>query len=303
MKQAATSLNSIRFRRTLKKHIKIILFMLPAMLPLLLFWYWPAVDTVYLSFTDWDMMTPTYNMVGFENYIDVLTSDDFYQALSVTVIFSVVTVTFSIALGLLLAVFIYQNRILNGLLKFLYFSPWVTPLVAVSIIWVFMFDKDGIINYLLSFLGIPKTAWLGSSKTALIPIMVVTIWTSVGWNMIFYLGALSRVPKDLYEAAEIDGVSRVAMFRKITLPFISPTTLFLVVVSTIGALQAYSQIQVMTQGGPSGSTRTLLYLYYLNAFEFYKVGKATAIAVILIIITAILSALQFYISNRHVYYE
>jgi multiple sugar transport system permease protein len=296
--------NPLKTRRKWIKRGKILLFLLPALVPLCVFWLYPAIDTLYLSFTDWDYVTPTYNMVGFENYTYLFKTSTFLKALIVTIRFSVITIVFSLTLGLLLALAIFKNRRFNGILKFLYFSPWVTPTVAVSIVWVFMFDqRAGIINYMFQLIGLEKVNWLGSSKTALIPIMVVTIWSSIGWNMIFYLGALSKVPKDLYEAADIDGVSGWTALWKITLPLISPTTLFLVVLSTIGALQAYSTINIMTKGGPAGSTQTLLYLYYLNGFDRFEVGRAATVAVILIVITAVLSAIQFWISKHTVHYN
>lgn len=239
--------NQLKNRRNWIKRGKILLFLLPALVPLCVFWLYPAINTFYLSFTDWDYMTPTYNMVGFSNYTYLLQAPTFLKALNVTIRFSVITIVLSVSLGFILALAIFKNRRMNGILKFLYFSPWVTPTVAVSIVWVFMFDqRSGIINYLFQLIGFAKVNWLGSSKTALIPIMVVTVWSNIGWNMIFYLGALSKVPKDLYEAADIDGVSGWTALWKITLPLVSPTTLFLVVLSTIGALQAYSVINIMT---------------------------------------------------------
>jgi multiple sugar transport system permease protein len=274
------------------------------MVPLCVFWLWPTFDTIYLSLTDWDYMSPTYNMVGIDNYTYMLTTPAFLRAAGVTFTFTLFTILITMALGLILALAIFRNRYINGLLKFMYFSPWVTPLVAVSIVWVFMFDgRAGIINYLLSLFGIAKVDWLGSSETALIPVIVVTIWTNAGWNMIFYLGALSKVPKDLYEAGDIDGVSKLRALWKITMPLISPTTLFLAVLNTINFLQAYTQIDIMTQGGPAESTQTLLYLFYKYAFTYFEVGRAASIAVILIIITAILSALQFTLSKKYVYYS
>lgn len=293
-----------KLRRDWMRRGKIFLFLLPALVPLCVFWLYPAVDTLYLSLTDWDYMTPTYNMVGLKNYLYILKNPGFLKALRVTFTYAVFTTVISLSLGLMLALAIFKNRRGNGLLKFLYFSPWVTPTVAVSIVWVFMFDsRGGIINYLMTQLGMAKINWLGSSQYALIPIIVVSIWGSVGWNMIFYLGALSKVPKDLYEAADIDGVSRWKVLWRITMPLISPTTLLLVVLSTIGSLQAYTTINIMTQGGPAGNTRTLLYLFYEYGFEYFEVGRGATVAVILIVITSILSALQFWISKNSVHYN
>jgi multiple sugar transport system permease protein len=287
----------------MKKYGKVLLFLLPALAPIVMLWLWPIISTARLSTTDWDYISPTYNYVGFDNYAYMFKSPVFLRALGVTAVFTIFSLVISMTIGLLLAMAIYRNRHFNWALKFMYFSPWVTPIVAVSIVWVFMFDKSGIINYVGGLLGLARVDWLGNSATALIPIIVVTVWTNLGWNMIFYLGALSKIPKDLYEAANIDGVSRMSRLRHIILPLVSPTTLFLTVLNTINFLQAYAQIDIMTRGGPAESTQTLLYLFYKYAFSYLEVGRASSVALILVGITAVLSALQFWIGRKHVYYS
>jgi len=301
--ELANEISNARSLSDKGKYRTIILFLIPVLIPLGVFWLYPTIETARLSFTDWDYISPTYNYVGLNNYIYMLQSPVFLRALNVTAIFTVCSLVISMVIGLLLAVAIYRNRFLNHLLKFMYFSPWVTPVAAVSIVWVFIFDKSGIINYVGGLMGLARVNWLSSSETALIPIIVVTIWTNLGWNMLLYLGALSKIPRHLYEAAEIDGVSRISRLRYIILPLVSPTTLFLTVINTVNFIQAYTQIDIMTQGGPAESTQTLIYLFYKYSFSYFEVGRASSIAMILLGITAALSALQFWISKKHVHYS
>ncbi|WP_228745155.1 carbohydrate ABC transporter permease [Paenibacillus sp. S150] len=284
--------------------LKPVLFTLPAMVPFVLFWLAPLLYVLYLSFTEWDFMSPEKTFVGLQNYTDLYSNPAFYKALRVTLLFCAGSVLPTILLGLGLA--LLMNRKLRGsaLYQVLLFSPWVTPTVAVSIVWSWIYEPDvGLANTVLEFLGIDKIGWLQDPKWALAGVLLVTIWKSVGWAMIFYLVALRNVPSDLLEAGELDGASAAQKFLRITLPLISPTTLFLFVVQIIQALQAYDQINVLTQGGPSGSTRTLLYLYYQSAFESFQIGEASTVAVVLVFICMLLSVLSFSVSKRTTHYQ
>ncbi|MEK5490964.1 sugar ABC transporter permease [Paenibacillus sp. FSL R7-0297] len=291
-------------RSKLISGLKPVLFTLPAMVPFALFWLAPLLYVLYLSFTEWDFMSPEKTFVGLQNYTDLLSNPAFYQALRVTALFCAGSVLPIILLGLGLA--LLMNRKLKGsaLYQVLLFSPWVTPTVAVSIVWSWIYEPDvGLANTVLRFLGLEPIGWLQDPKWALIGVLLVTIWKSVGWAMIFYLVALRNVPSDLLEAGELDGASPVQKFLRITLPLISPTTLFLFVVQLISALQAYDQINVLTQGGPSGSTRTLLYLYYQSAFESFQIGEASTVAVVLVFLCMLLSVFSFSISKRTTHYQ
>ena len=183
------------------------------------------------------------------------------------------------------------------------FSPWITPTVAVSIVWTWIYNPDtGLANEVLKFFHLPALQWINSSNTALLSVIIVTVWKSLGYAMIFYLSALEKVPAELYEANSLDGANAWQRFRDVTLPCISPTTFFLLIVTMVNSLQAYDQIQILTQGGPSGSTRTLLYMYYQLGFEEYDMGQATAVAMVLVVITLILSGVQFLASKKWVHY-
>lgn len=283
--------------------LRIVLFVAPVLLPLGLFWIWPTLRAAFVSFTDWDYMTPSYNFTGLKQYGKLLASGEFLQALKNTTIFCVSSTVLTVSGGLLLGSLLRRAFRGSTVFKVLFFSPWVTPTVAVSLVWMWIFDeKSGIANAVLNFFQLPALKWIGSSETAMLSVIIVTVWQTVGYAMVFYIGALDKVPASLYEAAALDRTSKWQMLTKITLPYISPTTVFLTIITTVNGLQAYDQIQMLTQGGPSGSTRTLLYLFYQLGFERYKMGQATALAVILALIGIGLSVLQNSISKKFVYY-
>lgn len=287
-----------------KKLGNILLFVLPAFIPLCVFWLYPICRAIWISFTNWDFMSPSYNLVGFTNYLAVFNDSRFYEALINTIVFTVGALIPTIVLGLLLALALSKKFHGSEILKFIIFSPWITPTVAISIVWTWIFQPDGgLANQILNFFQLPGLKWISSSDTAMLSVILVTVWKSLGYAMIFYLSALEKVPKDLYEASSIDGAHGLRQFFDITLPSISPTTFFLTIITMINSLQAYDQIQILTQGGPSGSTRTLLYMYYQLGFEEFSMGKASAVATIMMIITVALSIFQFRYSKKWVNYD
>lgn len=281
-----------------------LLFVLPAMLPMLVFWIYPIFRSLFISMTDWDYISPQYNFVGLENYASIFDSSAFGKSLNITILFALMTVIPSMLLGLALSIVFQRTFSGRSVFRALLFSPWVTPTVAVSIVWVWLFNVDsGLLNHLLESVGLPTSKWISSRDTALVSVSLVTVWKSFGYAMIFYSSALEKVPLQLYEAASIDGANGWKQFLHITFPGISPTTFFLSVMMMITSLQAYDQIQILTQGGPAGSTRTLLYMYYQYAFEKYNMGEATAVAAVLMLLTVFLSILQFAGSKKWVNYQ
>ncbi|WP_256710854.1 carbohydrate ABC transporter permease [Paenibacillus sp. FSL A5-0031] len=286
------------------KEWKALLFTLPAMIPLIVFWLIPLGTIFYLSFTDWDFMSPVKTFVGFENYIYLFNNSAFYQSLGVTLLFCLGSVLPVMAFGLALALLL--NRKMKGsvIYRTLLFSPWVTPTVAVSIVWSWIFEpKVGMANTVLRWFGFDGIGWLQDTRWALAGVLIVTIWKLMGWSMVFFLVALQNLPRELLQAGELDGAGRWSKLRYITIPLISPTTFFLFIVQTISALQAYDQINVLTQGGPAGSTRTLLYMYYQSAFESFDIGEASSVAVVLVAICMVLSIVSFAISRKTVHYS
>lgn len=288
---------------TLKKISGVWLFVIPALIPLIVFWIYPILRSIYISFTDWDYMSPTYQFVFLDNFKALFRDQRFYDALWNTVVFTLGTLIPTIVLGLLLALLLQKSFKGSGIIKFILFSPWITPTVAVSIVWTWIYNPDfGIANSILNFFGQPGLSWIKSSQTAMLAVIIVTVWKSLGYAMIFYLSALEKVPKELYEASGMDGANGWQRFRDVTIPCISPTTFFLMIITMVNSLQAYDQIQILTQGGPSGSTRTLLYMYYQLGFEEFNMGQATAVAIVLILITVLLSVIQFTGSKKWVHY-
>jgi len=286
-----------------KKWCSVMTFVVPALIPLTVFWIYPILRSMLLSLTDWDYMSPSYSFVGLSNYVALFKDTRFYGALWNTFVFGIGTVIPTIIGGMILALLLQKAFRGDGIFKFILFSPWITPTVAISIVWTWIYEPDvGIANHVLKFFHLPALQWINSSSTAMLAVIIVTVWKSLGYAMIFYITALEKVPKELYEANALDGANSWQRFRDVTLPCISPTTFFLVIITMVNSLQAYDQIQILTQGGPSGSTRTLLYMYYQLGFEEFNMGQATAVAMILILITVMLSLIQFVVSKKWVHY-
>ena len=278
-----------------------ILFIIPAMLPLLIFWIFPVILSVVLSFTKWDMISPEIKWVGLNNYKVLLNNANFFKILRNTFVFSVGATVPNIFLGLMLALVLSKARKGVGLYRTLMFVPYITPMVAASIIWSWIYDPDtGLLNNILAVFGASPLKWTGSKDTAMLSVIIVTVWKSVGYTMVFYLEGIRKVPRSLMDAAVVDGANGTQQFLHITLPMIAPTTFFLLIINTIGTMQAYDQIKVLTQGGPAGATRTLLYYYYTEAFGSFNTGKASAVAVILVIITVALSVLESAVSRTSI---
>lgn len=280
------------------------IFIVLPLVPLLIFWFIPLAVSFWLSTTDWDYISPVIESVGIGNYQTIMNSSVFHEVLKNTAVFTVWTVLPTIILGFLAAILIQQIEKGRSLLKTLIFSPWFTPTVAISIVWSWIFQPDiGVLNQVLGWFNLPQPAWLQSSDYAMWAIIIVTVWKGIGWCMLFYCDAIERIPKDILEVCQLEGTSPWQMIKTVYLPYTSPTSLFLIVTTIISSLQAYDQIQVMTQGGPSGSTRTLLYYYYQLAFEQFDMGMATALATIILVITGLISLLQFGLSKYWVHYQ
>ncbi|NRF63194.1 carbohydrate ABC transporter permease [Vibrio coralliilyticus] len=287
----------------ISNHLKVLLFTAPLLIPLVAFWLVPFGYSIYISFTDWDYISPEYDFIGLENYQYMVEDFEFTQALLNTFWFSLGVVIPTVVLGLIFALLLHKNFAGSQFYRAVIFSPWITPTVAVSIVWSWVFEsKSGLANQILMSMGFDKIAWLELGDTAMVAVIIVTIWQAIGWTMLFYISALNKIPSSLYEASLIDGCSSLTRFFKITLPLVSPTTFFLLVVNIINAVQAFDQFQILTQGGPGGETRTLLYLFYQQAFERYEMGPAAATSLVIFLITGLLALANTYIGKRWVYY-
>lgn len=271
-------------RRHMRASLEFAVFTLPALLFLLIFWLVPIAASIGISFTDWDYMTAGFHIKGVDNYCSLFRDRAFWDALWHTLLFALETVVPEIVIGLVLAVLVWSAG-RHTVYSLILFSPWITPAVAVSIVWTWIFEPDtGLANALLGHLGISSLPWLHSSDTALASVALVTVWKNLGYVMLLFTGALSRIPLQLYEAAATDGAGGFSRFYYITLPLIRPAAAMTGLIMTAESLRAYDQIQILTQGGPSGSTRTLLYLYYQLGFEQFNMGRAAAVVVVLMAI-------------------
>jgi ABC-type sugar transport system permease subunit len=275
-------------------------FLLPAIIGFVIFTAFPLVTSLVISLYEWNTLSSP-KFIGFGNFIKIFTQDQiFWIALKNTFWYAVGVVPFSIALGLAAALLLNQKIIGIALWRTVYFLPVMTSTVAISLVWKWLYNPDvGLINVVLREIGVqnPPT-WLTSTTWALPSIIIVAIWKTIGYNMVIFLAGLQNVPKELYEAAEIDGSSKWNMFWKITLPLLRPTTFFITVISIIHSFQVFGYALIMTEGGPGASTNTLVLYIYQQGFKYFNMGYASAIAWVLFIILLIVTLIQYYVNLR-----
>jgi multiple sugar transport system permease protein len=275
----------------------------PWLVNLLVFVIGPVISSLYLSFTQYNIVNPA-TWVGLANYRRLFTADPlFYQSLRVTTIWVVVGVPLRLAAALFFAVLLNQKVPAVGFFRTVYYLPSVVSGVAVSLLWVWLLQPQfGLLNYGLHLVGLPGPQWLSSPSWALPGLIVMSLWT-VGSTMIIFLAGLQGIPAELYESARIDGAGTIRQFFAVTIPLITPVILFNLVIGIIASFQVFTQAYVMTNGGPNNATLFyVLYLYQL-AFQFSQMGYASALAWILFIIVLVLTLLVFRSSGRWVYYE
>jgi multiple sugar transport system permease protein len=275
----------------------------PVIIAFLLFNLYPMALGLYLSFTKWDILSPpTFN--GLNNWADLLKDDLLWRAVLQTLYYAVASVIGATALSIALALALNQRLKTIGFYRTFFFLPAVTSLVAIAMVWRWIYNTEfGVLNAFLGSLGINPVNWLGDPVLAMPAVILMSIWRSAGFNTVLFLAGLQGVPQEYYEAAEIDGASKWDRFVHITLPLISPTTFFVVVNGLIGSWQVFDQVYILTRGGPLLSTVTVVYLIYSNGFEWYKTGYAAAMAYGLFLIIIVLTAIQFRLQKRWVFYN
>jgi multiple sugar transport system permease protein len=277
----------------------------PTILGTLIFNIWPLLQSFYLSLTEWSGFGQ-YSFAGLINYKRLFHDAELLHALGNTVVFTVLTVPLGIGLSILVAVLLNQK--IRGLTVYrtLYFIPVVTMPAAVSIVWKWLYNGDfGLINYVLSLVGINGPGWLTNPKIALLSLVFVSVWGAIGYNMVIILSGLQGIPKTFYEAAEIDGASPLVQFFKITLPLLTPTLFFVAVMSLINTFQVFELVYMMI--GPTSpvieSTQTLVYIFYKQAFINNDKGYAAAISLFIFVIILVFTILQFRMQKKWVHYE
>lgn len=264
---------------------------------------YPILYMVYLSFFKWNMMGPKV-FIGLENFQNMFADPDFWQVLGNSFQYMFWSVTLSIAIALPLAVYLSKQTKRSNFLQSVVFTPYIVSLVSISFIWMWLMDSDyGLLNYLLSVLRIPKIGWLDDPNVALFSLILVSVWKSIGYNVIILISAMQTIPRYLYEAASLDHASGVTTFFKITLPMLSPNLFFLALMNMISSFKVFEPVKVMTAGGPLNSTNTLVYNIYQYGFEFYKIGYASALGVVLLVIIGICTIFYFKAMSRRVHYR
>ncbi len=289
-----------------KESIVPYLYLLPWIIGFILFTGGPIIAAILISFTKWDLLSPP-TWVGLANFVNMFrASSEFWGILKVTLIFMVFSVIITMCWSLFTALLLNQKVRGTGVFSFFYFAPAVVPLISLTFVFQLMFSKElGIVNYLLSLIGIEGPNWLMDSRLVLWVVTVLCIYTYfTGQMMLIFDSALKEVPRELYEAAEIDGANAVNKLFKITIPAISPIFFFNLVTGTINSLNtSFALIYPLTGGGPGKATQVMSLDIYVNAFKNFRMGYASAEAVILFAITAALSLLQFRLAKKWVYYE
>ena len=272
------------------------LFLIPAFVVFGVFIFWPTVHSFYLSLCKYSLSSiKAAKFVGLKNFISLFNDHVFWQAMRNTGVYTVFTVPLTMAAGLFLALLIHNKLVKwKTLYKVIYYIPYVSSMVAVAIVFKLIFDpgSSGIANQILMKLGFDMKAFLADNVWAMVIVILLSIWKSLGYVMIIYLGGLLSISEDIYEAVSLDPITPWKKLTKITLPLLKPTTLFLMTTETISSFQVFTPVNVMTGGGPGYATTTLISMLHNSGFAEFNMGKASAIAVIIFVILSILTMIQ-----------
>jgi|YelNatPaOPRAMG01_1025707.scaffolds.fasta_scaffold00043_14 multiple sugar transport system permease protein len=279
------------------------LFSSPWWLGLVLFVIGPMIASIVISFTQWDIITAP-KWVGLRNYIRLFRDDPlFWKSLRVTAVYTFVLVPLQLVLSLLVSVLLNQRVRGLGLFRTLFYLPTVLPVVASALLWLWILNPEGILNFVVGLFGIPRQNWLTDERLALPSIMLMSLWGTFGTSMVIFLAGLQGVPESLYDAARIDGANWWARFRYVTLPMISPVVFFNFLMGVIGTFQVFTQGYLLTDGRPNNSTLFYVLYLYRSGFEYLKMGYASAMAWVLFAIIFVLTLLILRSSSLWVYYE
>ncbi len=279
-----------------------LLWVAPAILLLAVFVYYPVVDNVRLSLYRWGPFSPTETFIGIDNYTALSKDPVFWSSLFNNIAYAAVSVVVQVGGGLILAGVLEElvRGRLRGIFRTIYFIPAVLSLTITGLLFQFMYNPQiGLVNGFLDLVGLDswKHSWLGESATAIWAIIAMSQWQSIGYVMVLFIVAMQRIPRELYEAAYIDGSSRITAFRRITIPLVREMTLLATVITIAGAFLVFNEVQVMTAGGPNNSSHTLGTWLYKSAFFNDQMGYASAIAVVIFVITLVVSGIQLFLNR------
>ena len=289
-------------KQALSEEIQFFIFLAPWLIGFLVFTAFPLLFSIYISLNDYSLLTPP-QFTGLKNYQMLFTDPLFAQSLQNTLVYAAATLVLGTILSFLLALLLNQPLRAIPLFRTIFYLPSVTAGIATAILWAWIFNPQfGLLNVALSFIGIKGPEWLVSPQWAMPAIIIMSLW-GVGGSMIIYLAGLQSIPDQLYEAAAIDGANAWAKFWNVTVPMMSPVIFFNVVVGIIGTFQVFTNIMIMTNGGPANATLVYVLYLYRNAFEYFKMGYASALAWVLFLIIMIVTIFQFWLARHWVYYE
>ena len=274
-------------------------FILPALVGTLIFIIIPVICSFGLSFAKWDLLNPI-QFVGLANYREIFSEALFYKILLNTVVFAIATSVLGVIIPLVLACILNSKVRGSEFYKTAYFLPFITPMIVIGVVWEWIFDPNiGLLNHVLHL----HINWLYDTHFAMPALIIVSVWKLIGYNMVIFLSSLAGISQSMFEAAKIDGANELQTFKNVTVPLLSPTIFFVVIITAISSFQVFDLIYLMTQGGPLNSTNVLVYAIYQNAFEYFNVGKASAIAYVLFVIILILTLVQWNLRKKLVYNE
>ena len=282
-----------------KNWLWVLLFLGPSLLGFLVFIAFPILYSLVISFTDWNLLNPM-KFIGIDNYASLLRDKNFWAALRNTGTFIIGYLPSVMILGLAIAILLNSKIKLKTFFRGIYFLPVVTSWVAVSLVWKWLLNGQyGLLNYFLSLIGIHGPSWLTDPRTAMFAIIITSVWKDIGFIMVLYLGGLQAISPSLYEAAETDGASQWRQFWHVTLPGLRPTTFFVLMISLINSFQVFDQVNIMTGGGPGNATTVMVQNIYNSAFNFFEMGRASAMSWLLFLIIFAVSLVQMFGERRH----
>lgn len=291
-------------RQPWRDYATFVAFVGPNLTLLALFVYKPLVEGIRLSFYRWDLISPTKTWVGWDNYMNYFNDETNRYIIRNTLVFMSGTVAGTMILGLALALLLNQQLRGRNVARTVLFAPYVVSGAAVGIIWLFVFDpRFGLVAALLARLGQGSPNWYNDPNFAMPMVMAAYVWKNLGYAVVIYLAGLQAIPRELYEAARVDGAGALGRLRNVTLPMLTPVIFFLLVTSIISSMQAFDIIQVMTQGGPLDATKTMVFQVYDEAFVRFRVGSASAVATVLFVFLMVVTVLQIRFLERRVHYR
>lgn len=275
------------------------IFILPALIGTFIFIVIPVICSFGLSFTKWDLLNPI-EFVGLDNYKLIFAEPLFIKILINTIVFAIATSIFGVIIPLILAAILNSKIRGAEFYKTAYFLPFITPMIVVGVVWEWIFDPNiGLLNKVLHM----NIQWLYDPHWAMPALILISVWKLIGYNMVIFLSGFASISESLFEAAKIDGANSLQTFKNVTVPLLSPTIFFVIIITAISSFQVFDLIYLMTQGGPLDSTNVLVYSIYKNAFEYFNIGKASAIAYVLFVIILILTLIQWNLRKKFVYNE